>query len=275
MTIDVSTVLGGVSLSLCAMNAAGAGSSTPEDMRALAGSDAGAVVMKSTTVHPVTDREPHLRSLMNPGYQAYLSLVGELRASGTPVIASLAGFAVEEYTDMAVAYATAGADIIELNLADPFVVCNTAGHCDIEVVQAILSKVRNAQITTPLAVKLPAFTEQEQLSAMVRLLRQMAIPIVVCVNAPIGAAAAPTLVTHVQFVCEAGRGAFDVVAVGGVSNGQDILRALTQGAAAVQIGSAVQHEGPGLFTRLRTEVADLVQKAGYDSMQALRSSATR
>lgn len=275
MPIDVSTVLGGVSLSFCAMNAAGAGSSTPEEMRALARSEAGAVVMKSTTVQPVTDQHPHRRGLINPGYQTFLPLVGELRALGAPVLASLAGFAVEEYTDMAVAYATAGADIIELNLADPAVVCNTAGHCAIEVVQEILTKVRNAHITTPLAVKLPAFTEQAQLAAMVRLLRQMAIPIVVCVNAPIGAAAVPTSMTHVQFVCEVGRGALDVVAVGGISNGQDIFRALRQGAAAVQIGSAVHHEGPGLFTRLRTEVAGLVQEAGYDSVHALRSAATQ
>jgi dihydroorotate dehydrogenase (fumarate) len=270
MPIDLSITLGGVTLPSCAMNAAGAGSSTADEMRALARSEAGAVVMKSTTVQPVTDKDPGLCGLINPGYRALLPLVGELRDLGKPVIASLAGFAVEDYTVMAQAYAAAGADIIELNVADPHVVCNAGGRCDIDVVRAILTQVRDAQLATPLAVKLPPFQEQAHLAAVLRLLRQTAVPIVICLNAPIGDSAPAAPLTHVRFACQEHQGAFDVVAVGGVKNGQETYRAIQQGAAAVQIGSAVQHEGPALFARLHAELADLLRQEGYGSLRDVR-----
>lgn len=269
MPVDLSTTLGGVTLPACAMNAAGAGASTADEMRALAGSAAGAVVMKSTTLRPVTDKDPGLCGLINPGYREFLPLVGELRAHGKPVIASLAGFGVEDYAEMSQAYAAAGAEIIELNLADPHVVCNTSGSCDLEVVRAILAQVRAAQITTPLAVKLPPFQSQADLAEVLQLLQQTAVPIVICMNAPIGDSA-PSPVTHVRFVCAQYPEAFDVVAVGGVKNAQETYQAVQQGAAAVQIGSAVQHEGPALFARLHADLADLLQQAGYAKLSDLR-----
>jgi dihydroorotate dehydrogenase (fumarate) len=206
---------------------------------------------------------------MNPGYRTFLPLVGALRALGKPVIASLAGFAVLDYAEMAKAYAQAGADIIELNLADPHVVCNTSGRCDVTVVRGIVSQVRAVQSQTPVAVKLPAFHTREQLAEVLTLLQDMAIPIVVCVNAPLRDAA--SAVTHVQLACASQ--AFDVVAVGGVKDAQDIAQAVSQGAVAVQIGSAVQKEGPGLFARLQAELAQLLPQTGHSSLQALRQSA--
>ena len=267
MEVDVSTVLGGVPLPLCAMNAAGAGSSTAAEMRALAASETGAVVMKSTTVEAVTEDNPALAGLVNPGYRAFLSLLGELRATGKPVIASLAGFSVEAYTEMVQAYDSAGADIIELNLADPQVVCNTGGACNTEVVRAILSQVRALRVTAPLAVKLPPFQSCAHLNDTLHVLRQMAVPIVICMNAPVGDTPSST---HVQVACEVGRDSFDVVAVGGVKNGQETYQAVAQGAAAVQIGGAVQQEGPGLFGQLKADLAALLQQNGYNRLSDLR-----
>jgi dihydroorotate dehydrogenase (fumarate) len=270
MPIDLSITLGGVTLPSCAMNAAGAGSSTADEMRALARSEAGAVVMKSTTVQPVTDKDPDLCGLINPGYRALLPLVGELRDLGKPVIGSVAGFTVEDYAEMSRAYAEAGADIIELNLADPHVVCNTSGGCDLDVVRAVLTQVRHTQIATPLAVKLPPFQERAHLAEVLRLLRQTAVPIVICLNAPLGDSEPSAPLTHVQFACQELQGACDIVAVGGIKNGQETYRAIQQGAAAVQIGSAVQHEGPQLFARLHAELADLLQQDGYSRLRDVR-----
>lgn len=269
MSTEVSTQLDGVTLSLCAMNAAGAGSSTADEMRALAASEAGAVVMKSTTVRPVTEQEPGLSGLVNPGYRKFLSLVEELRASGKPVIASLAGFTVDDYVEMTIAYADAGADIIELNLADPNVVCNTSGTCDIDTVRAILTRVRKTQIPTPIAVKLPPFQTRQALVDMLQLLREMDIRIVICMNAPLGDT---TDITHVRIACEVGRDAFDVVAVGGVKNGQETYQAVAQGAAAVQIGGAVQQEGPGLFGQLKADLLAALQQHGYHTLNDLRQA---
>ncbi len=276
MPVDFSTRLGGVKCPSCVMNAAGARSSTLQELQELAVSEAGAVVLKSTTVQPVTEQQPHLQSLFNPGYREFMAVVPPLRQLGKPVIASLAGFAVQDYAEMTVAYAAAGVDIIELNLADPYAVCNTSGSCDPRVVQAILSQVQACNVSTPLAVKLPAFAQRESMQDVLQILRSMAIPIVICLNAPLGTPSQPVtpMLTHVQFACEVGQGAYDVIAVGGVKDGQGVYQALAQGAAAVQIGSALYQEGPGLFTRLHGELAPLLAQGGYASVQACRSGRT-
>lgn len=272
MAIDVSTTLGGVLCPSCVMNAAGARSSTLQELQELATSEAGAVVLKSTTVQPVTEQQPHLQSLYNPGYREFMAVVPSLRQLGKPIIASLAGFAIADYAEMTAAYVAAGVDIVELNLADPYVVCNTSGSCDPAVVRTILTQVKACNGTTPLAAKLPAFAQRESMQEVLQMLRAMAIPIVICLNAPLGTPSQPVtpMVTHVQLACEIGQGAYDVIAVGGVKDGQGVYQALQQGAAAVQIGSALYQEGPGLFTRLHGELAPLLTQGGYASVQALR-----
>jgi len=42
--------------------------------------------------------------------------------------------------------------------------------------------------------------------------------------------------------------------VGGVSNGKDAHGALSRGAKAVQIGSALMKEGPGVFACIQQEL---------------------
>src|SRR5207253_1401765 len=49
-----------------------------------------------------------------------------------------------------------------------------------------------------------------------------------------------------KFRLEAGS-EFDVIVVGGVRSGYDVSRALAKGARAVQVGSALATEGPGVF----------------------------
>jgi dihydroorotate dehydrogenase len=56
-----------------------------------------------------------------------------------------------------------------------------------------------------------------------------------------------------RFKLEAGPG-FDVIVVGGVQSGYDVSRALGKGAKAVQVGTALRDEGPGIFARLAREM---------------------
>ncbi|HSF30357.1 MAG TPA: hypothetical protein VLK82_07785 [Candidatus Tectomicrobia bacterium] len=48
--------------------------------------------------------------------------------------------------------------------------------------------------------------------------------------------------------------ALDLIAVGDVSNGNDAQGALRHGAKAMQIGSALMKEGPGVFARIQQEL---------------------
>jgi len=88
--IDLGTTIAGIRFPFCAMNAAGAWSSTASELRALARSATGAIVLKTATWHPFV--HPGYRSLHNPGYDKLLPLVRELAAQARcPVVASIAG----------------------------------------------------------------------------------------------------------------------------------------------------------------------------------------
>src|ERR687887_2360262 len=110
--IDLGTTIAGIRFPFCAMNAAGAWSSTAGELRGLARSATGAIVLKTATVHPFV--HPEYRSLHNPGYDKLLPLVRELAAlASCPIVASVAGAAADEYATLARAFAEAGGAWVE------------------------------------------------------------------------------------------------------------------------------------------------------------------
>lgn len=238
--LDLGTTVAGVRLPFAAMNASGAAASGDE-LRALAASGAGAIVLKTATVHPFL--HPQFRSLHNPGYDTLLPLVRELAArGGLPVVPSVAGATADELGVLARAFAEAGAGWIEANLADPWVEGTLAPFDDLDVLRQTLRRLVGAS-TVPVAVKLPDRVPipyrrlGEELAAA-------GVPIVVVRNDFAGLE---------KFLLESGH-RFDVIAVGGIRSGYDVRRALAKGAAAVQVGSALQGEGPKIFARLEREI---------------------
>src|SRR3989442_9201839 len=149
---DLSTTIAGVPLSFCAMNTAGV-YATAEELQALSRSRAGAVVMKSATVHPFVHAE--FRSLHNPGYDRLLPLVRELGGmGGKPLVASIAGATPEEYALLARAFAEAGAALIELNLGDPWVESTLAPFESAKMLREAIATVVSS-CPVPVCVKLP------------------------------------------------------------------------------------------------------------------------
>ena len=90
-------------------------------------------------------------------------------------------------------------------------------------------------------MKLPGLPEAT-IGQAVDLLRRHRIEVFVC-NTPQLAAFEPAI-----------SGALDLIAVGGISNGKDAQGALSRGAKAVQIGSALMKEGPAVFARVQQEL---------------------
>jgi dihydroorotate dehydrogenase (fumarate) len=239
MTV-LSTALAGIPFPSCVMNASGAWSGTREELRELAASATGAVVIKTTTTQARVE-EVQGCAIENPGQPYYLGVLSELKAVGKPIIGSVAGFTMTEYVELAQAYAQAGVQIVELNLSDPIVPCNRSGSCDLAAVDEVVKGVR-AAVRAPLAVKLPVLPEG-MVAHAVELLRHHRIEVFVC-NTPQLATFSPVI-----------GGAFDLIAVGGVSSGKDAHGALSRGAKAVQIGSALMKEGPAVFTRIQQELS--------------------
>ena len=99
MTV-LSTTLAGLSFPSCLMNASGAWSGTHDELRELAASVAGAVVIKTTTTQARVE-EVQGCGIENPGQPYYLGVLADLRAIGKPVIGSVAGFTTAEYVELA------------------------------------------------------------------------------------------------------------------------------------------------------------------------------
>jgi dihydroorotate dehydrogenase (fumarate) len=220
------------------MNASGAWSGTPEELRELAASATGAVVIKTTTTRARVE-EVQGCGIENPGQPYYLALLSELTGYGKPIIGSVAGFTPAEYVELAHAYEQAGVQMVELNLSDPVVPCNRGGACDLAALNEVVKAVR-AAVRGPLAAKLPPLPEA-QVGQAVELLRRHRIEVLVCQTPQLPA-----------FARSCG-GGLDLIAVGGVANGQDVHDALSHGARAMQIGSALMKEGPGVFARIQQE----------------------
>jgi dihydroorotate dehydrogenase (fumarate) len=163
-----------------------------------------------------------------------------LKAAGKPVIGRVAGLTTGESVELAQAYAPAGVPIVELKLSDPVIPCNRGGTCDLAAVEAVVQAVR-ATVSVPLAVKLPGLPGGVVGHAVERLRRH---------RIEVGVCHTPQLATFAL----ARDGALDLIAVGGVSDGTAVREALSRGATAVQIGSALMQEGPGVLARIQREV---------------------
>ena len=87
----LSTLLAGISYPLCVMNASGAWSGTHQELRELAASATGAVVIKTTTTQARVEDVKGC-GIENPGQSYYLAVLAELRATGKPIVGSVAGF---------------------------------------------------------------------------------------------------------------------------------------------------------------------------------------
>jgi dihydroorotate dehydrogenase (fumarate) len=233
------------------MNAAGARSTSREELWALARSESGAVVTKSIT--PESFLDPGARcGLENPGHTYYVELLPELRRLGKPVVASVAGLTVEEFILVARALATAGADLIEVNLNDPHVHNHLSPFASAGQLHKIVSAIRQA-VSAPLAMKLPS-TVPLPLSEVASAFIDAGIPAAVCHNTATNGSP-----TQAQAIYTASQGRLDIIGVGGVSSGAEALAVLRSGIKAIQIGSAVVKEGVNVFTRLKCELADCLE----------------
>jgi len=239
--VDLGTTIAGIRLPFPAMNAAGVRASTAAELRELAGSQSGAIVLHTATVHPFV--HPEYRSLHNPGYPKLAVMVRELAAvANRPVVASIAGASVDEYAMLARAFAEAGAAMVEANLAEPYVAATLAPLEERGALRDLGTRLVQS-CSVPVAVRLPEMPGLPH--------RRIA--------EELGAARVPVVVVKNEFtgfeklLLEAGS-TFQLIALGGIRSGYDVSRALAKGAAAVQVRSLLASEGPAMFARLEREM---------------------
>ncbi len=255
--------LGGVRLRSPIMNASGARSAERGEIYELCAVHSGAVVFKSCNLTGLEAPE----NLKNRGVEHFAAIARELVKRGKTVIGSVVGANDEELVEVARALDRAGVAIVELNLADAYVLDSLAPFASLDRLRQILGRVRG-EIGAAMAVKLPLALGREDAKATAGVLKAAKVAIAVCQNdlakdlkidLASGTAEGPRcLLSQAHAFYLAGDGVLDVVAVGGVANGREAYIAHLTGAKAVQVGSAVIKEGAGALGRIDRELDALL-----------------
>ncbi len=80
----------------------------------------------------------------------------------------------------------------------------------------------------------------------------------------------PTALANVHAFYKRLRPDIQIIGTGGVKKGRDAFEHILCGASMVQIGTALQEEGPEIFTRVTQELKDIMAQKGYETIEDFR-----
>jgi len=263
--------LGGIEINSSVMNASGPRSAERGELYELSAVHRGAVVFKSCNMAGLEQPE----NLKNNGVEYFAAIARDLHARNKIIVGSVVGNTEDEIVSVATTLDRAGANILELNLADDYVMNSVAPFASLERIKTLLGRVRG-ETSAALAVKLPpkglTFTPR----ALADLMKSLRVSILVCANdlpkdldldTKTGAVkGADRILSQVNAYFREADWLLDIVAVGGVNTGRDAYIAHLTGAKAVQIGSALIKEGAGALGRIDRELDALLAENGYSSV---------
>ena len=288
------------------MNASGVHCMTIEDLQELEKSDAGAYITKSCTLEK-REGNPSPRyvdlalgsinsmGLPNLGFNYYLDYVLEVQQNqDTPIFFSIAGMSPEENLEMLDSIQkSAFSGITELNLSCPNVPGKPQLAYDFQATEQLLEKVF-AFFKKPLGVKLPPYFDLAHFDQMADILNKFPLTYVNSVNS-VGNALyidteeeavvikpkngfgglggqyiKPTALANVRAFYTRLKPEIQIIGTGGIETGQDAFEHLLCGASMLQIGTALHKEGPEIFTRIRRELQEIMDKKEYQSIDEFR-----
>jgi dihydroorotate dehydrogenase (NAD+) catalytic subunit len=292
----LSRTLCGVKLENPTILASGIMGVTAASLARVAKADAGAVTKKSIGLKPraghdnptmveVTGGYLNAMGLPTPGVEEAIAELEEYRKlSKTPIIASFYGSNVREFGEVA-SKLNGKADLLEANISCPNVQ-HDFGHpfaasCDSTA--EVVKTVNNAS-KTPLLVKLSA--NVPNIGEVARAAEKVGADGIVAINTvgpgmvidlkarkPVlankaggmsGPAVKPIMVRCVYDIYEAVK--IPIVAVGGISSGEDAAEAIMAGARAVGIGTGIKYRGLEIFKLVQDELKAFMKKEGFDSL---------
>lgn len=284
------------------MLAAGVLGISPSLLKRVADAGAGAVVTKSLGVEPregfsgpvLVDLGYGLLNAMglpNPGVKEFCRELEEFGEIGVPVVASVYGFSVEEYVEVA-AYAERYVDAVELNVSCPHVEkvgvqFGQSPELLREVVEAVKSAVRKpvfVKLTPNVAniAKMAIIAEDAGADAIVAIntVRGLAInpelrrPELSAVFGGLsGPAIKPIALRCVYEIYQ--RANIPVVGCGGILTWRDAVEFLMAGASAIQIGSAIYYRGVGVFSEISRGLSRFLDSSEFSSVEELVGIAHR
>jgi dihydroorotate dehydrogenase (NAD+) catalytic subunit len=253
--------------------------------------DAGAIVLKGTTLEPRLGNEPHRIAetpmgmlnaigLQNPGVDAVVSrILPGLDFSETRFIANACGSTIEEYVEVCRRFDNSPIDAIEINISCPNVKEGGVAFGNYPDVSARVVAACRQATKKPLITKLsPNQTDIRENArrcieagtdafAVINTLTGMAVdiekrrPVLANIQGGLsGPAIKPiALLKTWQVYQEAGPHKVPIIGQGGITTARDALEFLIAGASAVGIGTALFYD-PLVCTKINAGIADYLRR---------------
>jgi dihydroorotate dehydrogenase (fumarate) len=228
--------------------------------------------------------------LPNLGFDFYLDYVLEQHKSGNDAIFfSVAGLTLEDNLQMLTRIQNSDFQgLVELNLSCPNIPGKPQTGYDFERTHEVLNEIFSFY-TKPLGVKLPPYFDMVHFEMMSEILNQYPIRFVTCINSVGnalyiedesvvikpkggfggigGAYVKPTALANVRMFYKLLRKDITVIGCGGVETGRDVFEHILCGASMVQTGTLLMKEDTGVFSRLITELKEIMNLKGYKTLE--------
>src|SRR5690606_16911288 len=259
--------------------------------------DAGAVVLKGTTLEPRLGNPPHriyetpmgmlnAIGLQNPGVDHVVSaILPTLDFSETRFIANVCGSTIEEYAEVTRRFDDSPIDAIEINISCPNIKEGGVQFGNYPEMSARVVAACRAATRKPLITKLsPNQTDIRENArlcieagtdalAVINTVTGMAIdvntrqPIIGNVQGGLsGPAIKPIALLKVHQVYEvASRHKVPIIGQGGICSAQDALEFLIAGATAVGVGTALFYD-PLVCPKINAGIAEYLERHGFKSV---------
>lgn len=279
------------------MNASGCYSSAYDQLDMLSlNINCGAIVSKSGTLTPQEGHQiPRLylndigsinsMGLPNAGYE-YYSNYNQTR----PYIQSIYPYSTSDLALMLTNInKTSIQKLVEINLSCPNIRNNLRS---LEVYLETVKELRLDNLT--LGVKMKPIFDINQYSPISNILIKNNIKFITCTNSipnglivstlrekPLispfngvggigGGYIKPIALSNVYHFYKHLNKKVDIIGCGGISTGDDVFQYILCGANAVQIGTQLLKEGSNVFTRLNTELINIMKLKGYNNLESFR-----
>jgi dihydroorotate dehydrogenase (NAD+) catalytic subunit len=305
--VDLSVEICGVRLPNPTVLASGILGLSSEVFERLARDGLGAITTKSVSLQPrpgyrnpvILDYGPGLINavgLSNPGVEVMVDEIRrakeQLAPMGVPVIASIFANTIYDFGTLARYISEAEPALIEANISCPNIDARYEEmFAASPYVSAQVTRRIKENTDIPLIVKLSPNVEDivevaqatveagaDAISAINSVGPGMVIDIeTACpvlanrIGGVSGPAIRPIAVRCVYDICHVVD--VPVIAIGGVSNGRDVIEMLLVGATAVGIGSAVNYYGTAVFGNVISKVKQYMCGQGYHSLADFRGKA--
>ncbi|MGB0935827.1 MAG: dihydroorotate oxidase [Colwellia sp.] len=300
----LSSNIAGVSLPGYVLNASGPKCTSKQELIALSASESAAIMTKSCTVSPREgNSKPRYKAfgksaiqsmgLPNLGYQAYLEMIPELKQTSKPLIISVSGISLEDNVTMMNAFQRSNADLIEVNFSCPNIIGKPQVGYDFEQSKRMLDAISSIG-DIPFGIKLPPYFDFSHFEGMADILKQFPVKFITTINSigntlvidpvtekPIikpkkgfgglcGEFVKPIGLANVKAFRDLLPESIQIMGVGGIATGTDAFEYLLAGADAVQVAHCFQEEGVDCFTRINTELTELLDSKGYKDLSQVK-----